>query len=110
MTLPPPPPSRVAVVGLYQNGQRRWYLYDPQDETVTVANPPALEPDLSRGVALLAGDDPASRGGRPITMTFDDVKVAPRAGAVAVPAGTILVPAGHPARLTKPRVFRPVPS
>ena len=106
VTAPPPPPLRVAVVGLYKNGQRQWYLYDPWEETVIVANPPAVEPDLSRGVALLEGDDPASRGGRPITMTFDDVKVTARAGAVAVPAGTILVPSGQPARLAKPRVFR----
>lgn len=109
VTPPPLPPARVAVVGLYPNGRRRWYLYDPQGETVIVANPPAVEPDLAHAIALLEGDDPASRGGRPITMTFEDIKVAPRPGAVAVPAGTILVPAGHPARLAEPRVFRPIP-
>ncbi len=74
------------------------------------AGPPAVEPDLSHGFALLESEDAASRGGRPVTMTFENVKVTARAGAVAVPAGAILVPSGHPGRLAEPRVFRPTPS
>lgn len=103
----PPPSRRITLLALYKSGQHRWYVYDPRDETVVVADPPAEEPDLSSFLALLETDDPSSRGGRPLTMMFEDVKVLPRAGAVAAPSAAILVPAGHPARFDNPRMFRP---
>ena len=94
-TTPPPAPVEVAVVALYATGARRWYVYDPRQETVVVAHPPADEPDLSSGLAALEDYDNSVWGGRPVTMMFEGLKVVPREGAIAVPASAVLVPGAH---------------
>lgn len=93
-TTPPAARVAVAVVALYTSGARRWYVYDPRDETVVVAHPPTDEPDLSSGVAALEDYEPSTWGGRPVTMMFEGLRVVPREGAIAVPAAAVLVPRG----------------
>ena len=94
-TTPPPAPVMIAVVALYTTGARRWYVYDPRQETVVVAHPPVDEPDLSSGLAALDDYDTSVWGGRPVTMMFEGLKVVPREGAIAVPAAAVLVPGAH---------------
>ena len=53
-----PVPGPMAVVALYPSGARRWYLHDPRDESIVVAEPPEDEPDLSVAEEKLATYDP----------------------------------------------------
>ena len=100
-TAPPPPP--IAVVALYPSGRRRWYLYDPGDESIIVADPPNQPPDEAQARAVVEiearaiGYDAAAWGGRPLTVMVEGVRVTPRRGARPSPAASVLVPPGHPA-------------
>ena len=88
-TTPPAASMVVAVVALYPNGSRRWYVYDPRNEAVVVAYTPSDEPDLSSGLAALEEYEPSVWGGWPVTSTFEGLKVVPREGAIAVPAAAV---------------------
>ena len=106
---PAPPP--LAVLAVYPTGRQRWYLYRPQDESITLANAPRqpLPAGQAQSVADLvewAKDyRPGEYGGRPMSIVLAGVRVHPRRDAQPYPAGSVLVPGGHPAMLAKPRAI-----
>ncbi|MHA7134333.1 DUF5677 domain-containing protein [Oerskovia turbata] len=103
----PPAPARIAVAGVYPSGYVRWYVHDTTTETIALAEPPATEPTALVAIkAQVAADGAERSNGRPVTVAFaqDAVQVEPKAAATWVPATSVLVPAGHPARFEKPIV------
>lgn len=98
---PPPPP--MAVLAIYPSGAQRWYLYNAQDESIVVADPPREPLDAAQARAVeqlteqVKGYDPADWGGRPMTVMMEGVRVSPRPGAQAVPSASVLIPREHPA-------------
>lgn len=97
------PMGPVAVVAFYPGGKRRWYYYSPVEQVVVLAEDPHEEPDLSEIETTLADYRPELFNGRPLTAICPEVEVVPRKGQQPVPAESILVPGGHPARQnTKP--------
>lgn len=102
------PLEPVAVVAFYPRDRRKWYLYNPGDETLTLADTPDIEPDLT-GLAQAASTySPEEFNGRPLTAVYAGVKVKPRRGHSPFSASSIMVPEGHPSRRAGgPKRLRP---
>jgi hypothetical protein len=96
-----PAPATFAVVALYKSGRQRWFIHDLREETLTLAEPPDDPPDLSIPLADLEYYDPEQFGGRPMSTVFPHISLVPHPNTTRVPAASILVPYGHPARLPK---------
>lgn len=108
-----PPPPLTTVLALYPSGGRRWYLHNPQDESIIVADPPAepLDPAQARAIEeveeMAKQYDPTEWGGRPMTVMLEGVQVSPKRGARRAPAASVLVPPEHPASFGGPRPAQP---
>ncbi|WP_426735379.1 DUF5677 domain-containing protein [Glutamicibacter sp. 2E12] len=94
------PREAVAVVAFHPGGRHRWYLYNPDEESLTLAEPPAVEPDLSGLDEAISTYSPEEFNGRPLTAIHAGVKVRPLRGQLPFPASSIMVPEGHPSRNT----------
>lgn len=92
------PLGSVAVVAFYPGGRRKWYLYSPAEETLTLADPPDVEPDLTGLDEAVSTYSPEEFNGRPLTAVHVGVKVRPRRGQHPFPASSIMVPEGHPSQ------------
>lgn len=95
------PSDPVAVLGLFPGGKQRWYWHDPMHEVIAVAEPPSDEQlaEHRELIDKLLAQIPADVGGynqRPLTVALLGLRIAPKAGAVFAPAGSILSPRGAP--------------
>jgi hypothetical protein len=105
-----PPPGPQAVVAFYPNGVRKWYYYSPSEETLVLADPPGVEPDLSTMAEKVATYPFDAFNGRPLTAVCVGVRVRPQPGHQPFPSAAIMVPGDHPGRLSAPRLLdRPSP-
>lgn len=98
------PRGFLAVVAFYP-GRHRWYQYDTRSETMILAEPPELEPDLSQLQEQFLSHDSEGFEGRPMTAICADISVQPMANQLSFPASAIMVPPGHPSTFTKPRIL-----
>lgn len=91
----PAPVAVVSAVAIYPEGKVRWYLHDFRDETMTLAETPDPEPDLSRELQAASYHLPEVFGGRPFVRPRLDVVVQPKKGALRFPAESLLIPGDH---------------